>query len=922
MCMAATDKTSVKNILVTLQATFKQQLPVKIQKIEVLWNVISHDDAIEDNLKELHMLVHSLAGSGGTFGAIAVSFEAKELEQLFKTLQANGDKSASLSQEIQQQGNDAILKLKQAANNWEPSNIPYIQPSDPKVQSNSNLIFLAEDDELLASNMIDKLKQANYTVRHFVELIDFEKAFEKELPAAVIMDIVFKEGDVAGADVICRVKEKINNFPPVVFISVRNDIEVRLAAARTGACRYFHKPLDMKKLVQTLDGLTAQVALEPFRVLLIDDDEDLLEYYGTVLREAGLDVQTLSEPLGGLHALIDYKPDVIVLDVYMPKCSGPELAQVIRQDDVWLQTPIMFLSTETDLNHQLSAMMLGGDDFLVKPVDANHLAAAVVARAKRARWARQLNSDLLNTLRESEFQVVTMDQHAIVSVTDITGKIIRVNDKFCEISGYTRSELVGKNHRMLKSGRHSIEFYNDMWSAISHGKVWSGTICNHNKNGGEYWVEATIVPFLDEKGKPYKYVSARTDITKRKRAEQSLIEAREDAEKANHAKSQFLSSMSHELRTPMNAIMGFGQLLKMDVENPLGKIQEESVDEITKAADHLLELINEILDLAKIESGRLSLSLETINLCELVAESVQLIMPMASKRGIDIVLSFNGEEIIFSKLLDHHITIWADRIRFKQVLLNLLSNAVKYNRENGQVKIECNEVDNNRIRISVIDQGVGLSDKEQSQLFKAFNRISAEQSNIEGTGIGLVITKNIIELMDGSIGVLSKKGEGSTFWVEISNETIEAGKSQKIGKINRSQVELGANSEKYYSVLYIEDNPANLRLVQQILASRKNIRVWSAGEPKLGLELAIEHNPDLILMDINLPGMTGFEVLSKLRQNDTTCLTPVIAISANAMSRDIEKGLQAGFDEYITKPVNVTALLDAVDLRLSSDFKG
>ena len=771
--------------------------------------------------------------------------------------------------------------------------------------------------------------------------------------------------------------------------------------------------------------------------LLVDDDEQLLEHYKTLLTSSGLVVETLSKPLNGLELITKFRPDIVVMDVYMPLCSGPELAQVIRQDDEFALMPIMFLSTESDLNKQLTAMNLGGDDFLVKPIEAGHFVSAIIARAKRSRWTSRLNKELNDSLRESMYQLTTMNQHEIVSTADIAGRITSVNEKFCEISGFSREELLGQNHRILKSGYHPDSFYNELWKTISSGQVWRGILCNHKKNGEEYWVESTIVPFLDENGKPYKYVSARTDITAlrqserrlyvsqefanigtwdwniltgklfwsdriwplfgydkkdtdttydnfiaaihpddqkrvsdaintcvekgdkydiehrvvwpdgsshwlheqgdvvrdknniaihmlgvvqditlRKNNEQALIAATEEAENANRAKSQFLSSMSHELRTPMNAIMGFSQVLQLESAQPLSSSQKESVNEILKASEHLLQLINEVLDLSKIDAGRIDLSIENVLLGEVITESLQLISPLADKRGIEITIQDEHNKITLEELLAQKLIIRADHTRIKQVILNLLSNAVKYNIENGKIILKYAPVEDHQIRISIIDTGKGLTHDEQSQLFTAFNRLGAENSNIEGTGIGLVITRNIVELMGGYIGVESTLGEGSIFWFDLPAGSVIPSESE-YDKNSRAQPDEMAKLKVGTSILYIEDNPANLRLVTRLLSRLPNIHMWSAHEPLLGLELATEHQPDLILLDINLPGINGFEVLEHLRARDETQSIPVIAISANAMPQDISKGLNAGFDDYITKPINISSFLTKVGDKLS-----
>jgi PAS domain S-box-containing protein len=399
---------------------------------------------------------------------------------------------------------------------------------------------------------------------------------------------------------------------------------------------------------------------------------------------------------------------------------------------------------------------------------------------------------------------------------------------------------------------------------------------------------------------------------------EELLAAKLDAENANRAKSQFLSTMSHELRTPLNAILGFSQLLKIDKDQLLTDSQMESVDEITHAGKHLLELINEVLDLAKIEAGRIDLSIDTVWLGEVLSEALQLINPLVLKSGIEVSLKKNGNIIKPEGLFLQHMAIRADRTRLKQALLNLLSNAVKYNSDNGKIIISCQQTNNSQIRISITDTGSGLSPEQQSQLFGAFVRLAPDQEGIEGTGIGLLITKNIVELMGGNIGVSSESGKGSTFWIEFPDDTEQSTNKKTADEIISVEQLITKQqpiieNESGDTVLYIEDNPANLRLVSKLLSRKSNLHLWSAHEPMLGLELAMEHKPDLILLDINLPGMDGFEVLKQLRQSEQNARTPVIAISANTMPADIKKGLEAGFDDYISKPIDVKGFIQAIN---------
>ena len=401
------------------------------------------------------------------------------------------------------------------------------------------------------------------------------------------------------------------------------------------------------------------------------------------------------------------------------------------------------------------------------------------------------------------------------------------------------------------------------------------------------------------------------DITKRKVAELGMISAREEAENANQAKSQFLSSMSHELRTPLNAIIGFTQILEMETDPPLSESQQDDVEEISAAGKHLLKLINEILDLAKIEAGETALSIGSIGVEETLFSTLKLISSLAEKRGIKIFTHSEGQAINLIHIEKSNTFVQADKTRFKQALLNLLSNAVKYNYENGKIVINIEAIELGKIRVSVSDSGKGLSPEQQSQLFTAFNRLEMNTSDIEGTGIGLVITKNIIELMGGQIGVKSQLNKGTTFWIELpSKESIYMQKKTTEESIS---AHLKTHSiKKQYVILYIEDNPSNLKLIQRILESHSQFKIISSYDGKEGIEIALNESPDLILLDINIPSLNGFEVLKELKNTNTTQHIPIIALSANAMLSDIQKGLDSGFINYLTKPIDIEIFWDAI----------
>jgi PAS domain S-box-containing protein len=424
------------------------------------------------------------------------------------------------------------------------------------------------------------------------------------------------------------------------------------------------------------------------------------------------------------------------------------------------------------------------------------------------------------------------------------------------------------------------------------------------KNGSLFWANIVITAIRDQAGNLRGFAQLTRDLTERNKVEEVLTSARTVAEKANLAKSEFLSSMSHELRSPLNAILGFAQLLESEAPPPT-ETQSESITQILNAGWYLLELINEILDLAAIESGKLSLSLEPVSLNELLLECESMIEPLAQRRTVGLSFPATGG--------DFHVH--GDRTRIKQVLINLLSNAIKYNSVGGTVVVDCSaQIETGRVRITVTDTGPGLPADKLKQLFQPFNRLGQDATGEEGTGIGLVVSKRLVELMDGSIGVESIVGAGSVFWFELRSTaplTIPA----VLEEIAPAEV-VSPEAVAVRTLLYVEDNPANLTLVERLISRRSDLRILSAVDGRRGVELARSALPDVILMDINLPGINGVEVLRILRSHKATAHIPVLALSANAMAGDIQSGLDAGFLRYLTKPIKISEFMEALNVAL------
>jgi PAS domain S-box-containing protein len=509
-------------------------------------------------------------------------------------------------------------------------------------------------------------------------------------------------------------------------------------------------------------------------------------------------------------------------------------------------------------------------------------------------------------LRESERRLARIMETMVdgVITIDERGVVQSFNAAAETMFGYTAAEVVGKNVNMLmpKSQARRHDEYIDNYLGGGEPKIIGigRDVEGLRKDGSVFPMHLGVSQ--PDTGEKIIFTGIIRDITELKRTEAALREAKDEAETANHAKSDFLSSMSHELRTPMNAILGFGQMLEFNPKDPLTASQKECVGYILEGGQHLLELINDVLDLAKIEDGNVDLSIEDVGAGEVLDECLLLIQAMADERGIDIVVGDGFETAA---------NIRADQTRFKQSLLNLMSNAVKYNREGGKVTIDCHETPGAMLRVSVTATGPGIPNDMQGELFEPFRRLGAETTKIEGTGIGLTITKRIIERMGGHIGVDTKLGTGSTFWIELP---LAERKLIDEAVADRESVDDGAEllPDVTGTVLYVEDNPANLDLMKVIVARIEGLSMISAHNGELAIEMAKSKTPDLIILDINLPGMDGFEALRKLQSLEETKDVPVIALSAIAMLKDIEKGIAAGFRQYLTKPINVEEIVNTI----------
>jgi PAS domain S-box-containing protein len=397
------------------------------------------------------------------------------------------------------------------------------------------------------------------------------------------------------------------------------------------------------------------------------------------------------------------------------------------------------------------------------------------------------------------------------------------------------------------------------------------------------------------------------DMTDDERRAEELREARAAAEAGSAAKSDFLSSMSHELRTPLNAILGFAQLLERDKKEPLSERHAERVHQILKGGEHLLRLIDDILDLSRIEAGGVSISIEPVSVIDVLDEVQRTLEPMATRQGIRIELEALPPDLPM---------VLADQTRFAQILMNFGSNAIKYNRPKGRVTFALSTPRPERLRVAVSDTGMGIPADKQDKLFQPFQRAGQETGAIEGTGIGLVITKRLAELMGAEVGFRSVAGEGSEFWVDMPVHSTGARSTPP--PVARAPVAALVAPQAHRLVLYVEDNPANVAFMKDLISTFENIDLLAVPTAEMGLELARGRRPEVIIMDINLPGMSGLDALRALRAAPETKAIPVIAMTAAASERDRQRGIEAGFYRYLTKPVNVDEFVAAIEALFAS----
>ncbi len=516
----------------------------------------------------------------------------------------------------------------------------------------------------------------------------------------------------------------------------------------------------------------------------------------------------------------------------------------------------------------------------------------------------ELIKALRDALKQVNFQKFAMDQHAIISIADIHGNITYVNDKFCESSQYAPEELIGQNHRIIKSDEHPDSLFKEIWLKIVNGKVWHGELKNRAKDNSSYWVESTIVPFLDDQNNPFQYVSIRTDITKRKRMEAELSLAKEVAEKASIAKSEFLATMSHEIRTPMNGVIGMTGLL---LDTDLNDEQRHFAETIRFSGESLLLIINDILDFSKLEAGKMKLESSPFTLSALIEGVIEILAPKAHGAGLDINYIMPPEL---------QIRVLGDSGRLRQILMNLAGNAIKFTHEGGvfiEVKPRSKTLRAVKLRFEIRDTGIGIDEEHRAELFQSFTQVDTSTARkFGGTGLGLAICKQLVEAMEGEIGVDSEPSTGSTFWFEV-DLPIERRK-------RCFDPEAFVEEFKRLRVLILDDNSVNCEIFQRTL-SYWSLASDTASEPHKAVDMArqaaTEGQPyDFILTDFQMPKGNGIDFMREIRTLEAYRKTPMVLSSSVVLSEDLREEAAILAYRLLAKPVRHSELFDALVMSL------
>jgi len=770
----STPEEILKKSLDDLKDAFVSQLDDKVAAIESAWQDIKNDDWNPDNASALRILVHSMAGTAGTFGFNKLSDYSRQLDIFLSELIANIDEiSPDYTSKASSLLNSLLNEIDVLQSGGGQPDSDLEVGTSIETGKNNQRVLIVDPNTVFVNELTAHLENSQYEVRHLNHPTQIVQIAQEFNPQLIIISMAFPESDIAGAAAIEQIRVHGINTP-VTYLSEKNDMQTRLYAYRTGADHFLSSPFDKEDILSIVQTVCNPEEDAAFRVLVVDDEEIQAETHAEILRAKAMDVEILTQPMQLLDKLNEFKPELVLMDINMPDCNGLEAAAILRQIPCYDTMPIVFLTSEQKMYKKIAAMNLGGDDFLVKPVTPDYLGQAVRARIMRARQLTKAQSSL----------------------------------------------------------QHTID---------------------------------------------------------------TLDIAKENAETANKTKTLFISKISHELRTPLNSVLGFAQLLKMDHDKCLSDKQQEHTHQILHSGWHLLALINDILDISRIESGRLILQPSKTSLDEVIEHSIDMTIQAASDKGVTIQTDIDHNNPCY---------VYADPTRLQQVTINLLSNAIKYNKDGGHINIYHEQSDNG-VKLSVSDTGFGLPEDNQAELFTPFNRLGMENSSIKGTGIGLSICQSLVKLMHGSIGAYNNDDEGATFWFTTRPYDSQA---QQEEQDNLKPI-----------VLCIYESSAAMDKIAQTLADQEHYKFLTACDAQTALDTAKTHHPALILMDTEMATMDGLSLFGVLHGIPHLKQIPVIALSSpdnEAALKLCESGSVAG---KLDKPCKIEELQAEISAVITSN---
>lgn len=781
--------------------------------------------------------------------------------------------------------------------------------SNPR-QGAARLLIVDDDEDILeALEAMLELDKGRYQTRTASTRQSAIASTREFLPELLLLDI--KLGQDSGLDLISQLREIVPDLACIMMTAFR-DSAYAIKAVQQGANDYLHKPIHPEEIHRALEN-----QLQRLRDVRARD-------------QANRRFQAIFEQSHQLLFILDSSGQVLDCNSSVKTelnceagCSHniPLWALPCWQNIPKDQISGVIAAMAEGRNVQSDLKLLGKDqrlrsfDFYFKPImspsgELEMILAEgldVTSRVEAEALLSDNNAFLEEKVRERTAHLVEAQRIGQMGnwMRDVASGEVTWSDEIYRIFGYEPGAFVPTFERFLamvhpEDVERVRQFGQETFERGAHHSIEYRTIL---PCGEVRWMREEAVSKKDDSGNFVALIGTVQNITERKLTEQALVHAKEAAESASQTKSEFLARMSHELRTPMNAILGFSQVLEAEV---LNEEQHSFIHEIHIAGDHLLVLINELLDLSRIESGHMPIFIEPVLLAPLVDQVIQMIKPLQDERSL-----------IVSRSCEPQLVALADITRLRQILLNLLSNAAKYNKEGGSIELRCEQSAADWIRLSVADSGPGISQDKLEHVFTPFERIGAEFGHVEGAGVGLALAHSLAELMGGMLGFETQLGKGSVFWVELPLAELP---DVVDGRPQQLQGATEVDGDKF-RVLYIEDNAANLRLVEAVFRHQKNLILLSAVNGESGLEMAKRYRPDLILLDIHLPGMDGFEVLKALQDTSDTRDIPVVALSADAMPLDVERGLAAGFVGYITKPIKVDEMMAGIRETLDNRTK-